>query len=41
MYGNLVAYADVGFNSAVGGNSGAMHIILKNGSHFECYFPPC
>lgn len=40
MYGNLIAFANMGLNTGVGGNSGAMHIIMENGSHFECYFPP-
>lgn len=40
LYGNLVAFADVSFNSAVGGNEGVMHIIMRNGTHFQCYFPP-
>lgn len=40
MYGNLVAFANVGLNTGIGGNSGAMHIVMENGSHFECYFPP-
>ena len=40
MYGNLVAFINMGLNTGVGGNSGPMHIIMENGSHFECYFPP-
>lgn len=40
MYGNLIAFADVGLNSGVGGNLGVMHIVFKNGYHYECYFPP-
>jgi hypothetical protein len=34
MYGNLVPYADLGLNTAIGGNSGAMHIKFPNGTHF-------
>jgi len=34
MYGNLVPYADLGLNSAIGGNSGVMHITFANGTHF-------
>ena len=41
MYGNLVAFADIGLNSAVGGNEGNLSINFKNGSLFQCYFPPC
>jgi hypothetical protein len=41
MHGKLVAFADVSINSAVGGNEGVTHIIFRNGSHFQCYFPPC
>lgn len=41
IYGNLVAFADVSINSAVGGNQGIMHIKMRNGTHFQCYFPPC
>ena len=40
MYGNLVAFINMGLNTGVGGNSGPMHILMENGSHFECYFPP-
>jgi hypothetical protein len=40
LYGTLIAYADVGFNSAIGGNIGVMHILFKNGTDFECHFPP-
>lgn len=40
LYGNLIAFADVGLNSGVGGNLGIMHIIFKNGYHYECHFPP-
>lgn len=41
MYGNLVTFADIGLNSAVGGNEGLLNIKFKNGNHFQCYFPPC
>jgi len=41
MYGNLIAFADIGLNSAVGGNEGLLNVIFKNGRHFKCYFPPC
>lgn len=40
MYGNLVAFANMGLNTGVGGNSGTMNILFKNGTHFECHFPP-
>jgi hypothetical protein len=40
MHGTLIAYADVGFNSAIGGNIGVMHILFNNGTNFECHFPP-
>ena len=40
LYGNMLAFADVGLNSGVGGNLGVMHIIMKNGYHYECFFPP-
>jgi transposase-like protein len=35
-----VAFADVGLNTATGGNNGVMHIEFSNGSHFECFYPP-
>lgn len=42
MYGNVVSFADLGLNSAVGGNAGIMHIkFLKNGRHYECSLPGC
>lgn len=34
MYGNLVAFANVGLNTGTGGNAGTMHIVMENGSHF-------
>jgi hypothetical protein len=40
LHGNLVAFADVGLNSGVGGNQGILNIKFKNGTHFECFFPP-
>ena len=40
MYGNLIAFVNMGLNTGIGGNSGAMHIQMQNGSHFECFFPP-
>ena len=41
MHGNLVAFADLSLNSAVGGNEGITYIKMRNGSEFQCYFPPC
>jgi hypothetical protein len=41
MYGNLVAFADVSINSAVGGNEGLTYIKMKNGNEYQCSFPPC
>lgn len=32
LYGNLVAFADVSLNSAVGGNEGITYIKMRNGS---------
>lgn len=40
MHGNLNAVANVSLNSGTGGNAGKMHIIMKNGNHFEISFPP-
>jgi hypothetical protein len=41
MYGNLVSYAEMGLNSAVGGNSGIINIKFPNGAHYECSLPAC
>ena len=42
MYGNLVSYAEMGLNSAVGGNSGIIHIKFPiNNFHYECSLPGC
>ncbi len=41
MYGNLIAFAQLGLNSAVGGSQGIMYVKMKNGYEYQCYFPPC
>jgi hypothetical protein len=41
MHGNLAAFADLSLNSALGGNEGITYIKMRNGSEFQCYFPPC
>jgi len=41
LYGNLIAAADIGLNSATGGNDGLLNVVFKNGNHFKCFFPPC
>lgn len=40
LFGNLNAVANVGLNSANGGNIGVMNILFRNGSHFRLYMPP-
>lgn len=34
MWGSLIPFADIGLNSAVGGNIGPTHIEFPNGTHF-------
>ena len=40
IYGKFIPFIDISLNTGVGGNLGAINIVFKNGSHFECYFPP-
>ncbi len=40
IYGRFIPFIDISLNTGVGGNLGAINIVFKNGSHFECYFPP-
>ena len=39
LYGNLIPIANVSLNSGWGGNTGRMHVVMKNGNHFELSFP--